>query len=103
MKTFKDYTGTEGIDKVIECAPYVTEIITDGELMGQLDKLSWIELGANVLKKHGEAFEKIRKALGNDEETDSLGLSFAASQFMKEIISNKDTIDFFTSFATKQN
>lgn len=103
MKTFKDYTGTEGIDKVIECAPYVTEIITDSEIMKDLDKLSWLELGATVLKKHGEAFENIRKALGNDEETDSLGLSFAASQFMKEIITNKDTIDFFTSFAASKN
>lgn len=103
MKTFKDYKGAESIDKVIECAPYVTEIITDSEIMKDLEKLSWLELGATVLKKHGEAFDKIRKALGNDDESDSLGLSFAASQLMKEIITNKDTLDFFTSFTTNQS
>lgn len=99
MKTFKDFTGAEGIDKVVECAPYVTEIIIDTEIMGQVDKLSWLELGAKVVKTHSEAFSKLRVALGNEESSDSLSLSYSAAQLMKEILNNKEAIDFFTSFA----
>jgi hypothetical protein len=98
MKTFKDFTGAEGIDKIVECAPYVTEIIIDTEIMGQVDKLSWLELGAKIIKKHGEAFNKIRFALGNEKCDDSLSLSYSAAQLMKEILNNKEAIDFFTSF-----
>ena len=98
MKTFKDFTGTEGIDKVIECAPYINEIIIDSEIIKQIDNLSWLELGALVVKNHGEAFNKVRIALGNEENVDSIGLAYSAAQLMKEILTNKDTLDFFTSF-----
>ena len=101
MKTFKDYTGEEGIDKVIECAPFINEIITDKDVMENLDKMSFLEMGATIVKNHGKAFKEVRKALGN-EDTDSIGLSYSAAQLMKELLTNKDILDFFTSFANTQ-
>ena len=99
MKTFKDFTGNEGIDKVIECAPYINEIIIDTEIMSKIDDMSWLELGGMIIKNHGETFEKLRTALGNDKSENSVGLAYSAAQLMKEILSDKDTLDFFTSFA----
>ena len=99
MKTFKDFTGTEGIDKVIECAPYINEIIIDTDIMSKIDDMSWLELGAMIVKNHAEAFGKIRTALGNEESENSIGLSYSAAQLMKEVLADKDTLDFFTSFA----
>ena len=98
MKTFNDFKGAEGIDKVIECAPYINEIIVDTEIIDKIDSMSWIEMGAMIVKKHGDAFEKIRTALGNDKSENSVGLAYSAAQLMKEILSDKDTLDFFTSF-----
>ena len=98
MKTFRDFTGTEGIDKVIECASDINEIVTDAEIMSAIDNMSWLELGAKVIKKHNEAFERVRKALGNDDSESSLGLAYSAAQLMKDILTDKDTLDFFMSF-----
>ena len=103
MKTFKDYTGTEGIDKVLECASDVNEIITDSDIMKAIDSMSWLEMGATVVKKHGEAFDRIRAALGNEENTNSMGLAYSAAQLMKDILTDKDTLDFFMSFAKTKN
>lgn len=99
MKTFKDYTGTEGIDKVIECAPYINEIIIDTEIMSKIDSLSWLEMGAMIVKKHGDAFDKIRTALGNEKNENSVGLAYSAAQLMMDLLADKDTLDFFSSFA----
>lgn len=99
MKTFKDFTGTEGIDKVIECAPYITEIISDSEIMSKIDSISWLEMGGMIVKKHGETFNKLREALGNEKNENSVGLAYSAAQLMKDLLEDKDTLDFFTSFA----
>lgn len=103
MKTFKDYTGTEGIDKVIECAPDINEIIMDSEIMSAIDSMSWLEMGATVIKKHSEAFDRVRKALGNEPGENGVGLAFSAAQLMKDILTDKDTLDFFMSFAKTKN
>ena len=102
MKTFNDYPISEGgIDKVVECAPYINEILADSEIMGNIKGKTWVEVGALVVKEHGEAFEKIRQALGNEEEAESVGLAFGAAQLMHEILSNQDIVDYFISFAKK--
>lgn len=99
MKTFNDFKGAEGIDKVIECAPYINEIIVDTEIMGKIDSMSWLEMGAMIVKKHGDAFEKIRTALGNAKSENNIGLAYSAAKLMKELLSDEDTLDFFISFA----
>ena len=99
MKTFKDFTGTEGIDKVIECAPYINEILVDTEIMSRIDNMSWLEMGAMIVKKHGDTFNKLRTALGNDKNENSVGLAYSAAQLMMDLLADKDTLDFFSSFA----
>ena len=103
MKTFKDYIGIEGIDKVIECAPYINEILIDTEIMGKIDSMSWLEMGAMIVKKHGEIFNKIRAALGNEKNDNSVGLAYSAAQLMMDLLADKDTLDFFSSFAKTKN
>ena len=70
--------------------------------MENLDKMSFLEIGATIVKNHEKAFKELRKALGN-EDTDSIGLAYSAAQLMKELLTNKDTLDFFTSFAKTQS
>ena len=96
MKSFNDYTGAEGIDKLIECAPYVSELLTDSEILSNMTDMSWIELGAAMYKAHSETCDKLFEAL--DQKPDnSLGLVSATAQIMAEIFGNKDMIDFFVS------
>ena len=96
MKGFNDYTGTEGIDKLVECAPYVTEIIKDKEIMEGLSNKTWLEVGAMVYKAHTKACNKMFEILDHKPES-SLGLVSATAQIMSEILSDEDTIDFFIS------
>ena len=96
MKGFNDYTGVEGIDKLVECAPYVSELIDDKEMLKEAKGKSWIETGGIVYKAHSKACDKLFEILDHKPEN-SLGLVSATAQIVTEIFSNTDLIDFFTS------
>lgn len=96
MKTFNDYTGTEGIDKLVECAPYVSEILNDKELLSGIKDKSWIERGAAVYKAHSATCDKLFEILDHKPEN-SLSIVSASAQILTEIFTNQDMIDFFVS------
>lgn len=96
MKTFKDYTGADGIEKLLEAAPYIEEIMRDNEVM-HTDG-SWIKLGGYALKNHEEAANKLLEALGGDDAPDNvLGKTAALANVLFEILTDKDISAFFTS------
>lgn len=96
MKTFNDFSGVEGIDKLMECAPYVNELLKDKDTLSKMSDMTWIELGATMYKAHAEACDKLFAALDKKPDT-SIGLVSATAQVMSEILNNKDMIDFFIS------
>lgn len=96
MKTFNDYTGAEGIDKLIECAPYVSELLSDKDILSRMTEMSWIELGGALYKAHSETCDKLFAILDRVPEN-SIGLVSATAQIMTEIFGNKDMLDFFVS------
>lgn len=96
MKTFNDFTGLEGVDKLIECAPFVGELLSDKKNLAKMSEMTWIELGATMYKAHTKACDKLFEALDAKPDT-SIGLVSATAQIMAEIFGNKDMIDFFIS------
>lgn len=97
MKTLKDFSGEEAIDKVIEVSPYITPLISDSEIMGDLEHTDIGTLGATALKKHPEECRKLREALGNEPASSALGEAYGISQILIEVIMDKDILDFFAS------
>lgn len=97
MKTFKNYTGEEAIDKVMETSQYITPIISDKEIMSDLENKDVGKLGALALKNHPEECAKIREALGNEPAASALGAAYGMSQLIIEILTDKDILDFFAS------
>ena len=51
MKTLKDYEGNQAIDMVLAVSPYITPLITDKDIMGNLENADIGSLGATALKK----------------------------------------------------
>ena len=100
MKTLNDFQGLEGIDKLIECAPYINELIGDLSLINQLKDHSWLSIGGEVYKNHTEACNNLFKALDHEPEN-SVSAVAATAQVVSEIFTNKDMLDFFISLAKK--
>lgn len=98
MKTLNDYQGTEGIDKLLECAPYITEIIGDTEIISKAADMPWIKLGGEVYKKHTDACNKLFEALDHTPESPISAMA-ATAQVMAELLTNQDLIDFFISLS----
>ena len=96
MKTINDYNGTEGIDKLIECVPYINELIGDLALINQLKDRSWLSIGGEVYKKHTEACTNLFKILDHEPENVVSAVA-ATAQIMSELLNNKELLDFFMS------
>lgn len=97
MKTFNDFPGIEGIDKLVEASPHIYEILGDKKVIALLDdQHNWIEFGGAVVKAHEEAVAAIMDVLG-EKPTNPISLVSGIAKVMFEVVSNKDMIDFFTS------
>ena len=101
MKTLNDYQGAEGIDKLLECSPYISEILSDGEIMRMAAEKTWLELGAEVYKAHTESMNKLLSALDHEPDNAVSAIS-ASAQVMADLLTNKDLIDFFISLGKKK-
>lgn len=97
MKTLNDYKGAEGIDKLLECAPFITEILSDTEVISATDK-TWMELGGETYKKHTDACNKLLGALDHEPEN-SISAMSGTAQVIAELLTNQDLIDFFISLS----
>lgn len=102
MKTFKDYSGEQAIDIVIAASQYITPIITDAEVMGDLENTDVAKVGAIAIKNHPTECAELRKALGNEPAESALGEAYGISQILIEIITDKDILDFFKSMGRTQ-
>ena len=98
MKTLNSYQGTEGIDKLLECTPYITELLADTEIISTTADKSWMELGGEAYKKHTEACNKLFGILDHEPEN-SISAMSATAQVMAELLTNQDLIDFFISLS----
>ena len=99
MKSFKDFTGIEGIDKLTELAPVVAELITDKDIFKDVtEDTAWIELGTKMYKAHTEACEKLYAEL-EFEPTSSIELISGVARILREIFSDKDLMSFFISMS----
>lgn len=102
MKTFKDYSGEEAIDVVIAASQYITPLITDKDVMGDLENMDVGKIGAIAIKNHPKECEELRKALGNEPAESALGAAYGISQILIEVITDKDVLDFFKSMNKTQ-
>ena len=102
MKTFNDFSGVEGIDKLMECAPLVGELISDREIMeGVGENTLWVELGVSLYKAHTETCNKLFIALGNEATDNSMEIISGMTQILHEVMGNKEMLGFFASLNRK--
>lgn len=97
MKTLKDYSGSEAIEIMLEVSKYITPLITDKDIMGDMASMDVGKIGAMALKKYPDECRELRKALGNEPATNVVGEAYGISQILLEFITDKDVMDFFTS------
>lgn len=97
MKTLKDFSGSEAIDKMLEISKYITPLITDKDVMGDLESKDVGSIGAMALKKYPDECRNLREALGNEPASSVLGEAYGISQILIEFITDKDVMDFFMS------
>lgn len=99
MKSFKDFTGIEGIDKLTELAPVVIELMSDKDIWQSVtEDTAWIELGTKMYKAHTEACEKLYKEL-EYEPTSSIELVSGIAHILRELYNDKDLLSFFISMS----
>lgn len=97
MKRFSEFTGTEGIDKLMECAPLVAEMITDAGIMSTVsEETAWSDLGAKMYKAHTKACDKLFVLLGFEPES-SLDIIKGVSQILSETLKDGALAGFFIS------
>lgn len=103
MKTFNDFTGLDGIDKLTECAQYVGEILADREAFKDTKKdTSWLEVAAKVYKAHKDACDKLLKEL-EYEPASSLEIIKSVAKILRETFNDKEILSFFISVSGIRN
>ena len=98
MKTLNDYQGAEGIDKLLECAPYISELLSDTAKINDISEKSWLQLGGEVYKNHTDSCNALFKALDHEPENAISAIS-ATAQVLAELLTNTDLLDFFISLS----
>lgn len=97
MKTFNDFTGLDGIDKLTECAQYVGEIIADRAAFEDTKAdTSWLEVAAKVYKAHKNACDALLKKL-EYEPASSLEIIKSVAKILRETFNDKEILSFFIS------
>lgn len=97
MKTFNDFTGMDGIDKLMEFAPLIGEIVTDKDIFENMSKdTAWIEVGAKVYKAHKDACDILLHDLEYEPCT-SIELMSSVAKILKEVFESKELMSFFIS------
>lgn len=59
------------IDTLMECVPYVDDIMSDTKLFDSVKEKSWIQAAAPIYKAHKESIDKLMDILGERPESDS--------------------------------
>lgn len=95
--TFKDLKGLEGIDKMVECAPYIDEIFGDKDIFND-DIGTFGEIAIPAYKKHTDSFNHIFDILEIDHE-DSLGIIQNVVMILRDLTGNAEVASFFTGIS----
>ena len=101
MKTLSDYSGAEGVDKLIECSPLISELLSDTEIMGNIKDKTLMQIGGEVYKAHTDTCNKLFAILDHEPEN-AISAVTATAQVMAELLTNQDLIDFFISLGKKK-
>ena len=101
MKTLNDYSGAEGVDKLIECSPFISEILGDADILSKTKDKTLLQIGGEVYKAHTETCNKLFAILDHEPEN-AISAATATAQVMAELLTNQDLIDFFTSLSKQK-
>lgn len=87
------------IDTLMECVPYVNDILGDTELLEQLKDKSWIEAAAPLYKAHKDSFDNLMAILDEKPESAVKTVSTVA-RIITEIFKDEETMPFFMQSCT---
>lgn len=96
---FSELKGLEGIDTLLECAPYVDEIFGDKDIFGSTEIGSFGEVAISVYKKHKDAISKLFDIMDIKSER-STEIIAEIVTMLGDILRDAETASFFTSTST---
>jgi hypothetical protein len=93
---FNELKGLEGIDTLLECAPYVDEIFGDKDIFNTSDIGSFGEVAISVYKAHKDAVNKLFDIMDIKPER-STEIITELITMLSDILRDAETASFFTS------
>jgi hypothetical protein len=93
---FNELKGLEGIDTLLECAPYVDEIFGDKDIFSSADIGSFGEVAISVYKMHKNAVDKLFEIMDIKPER-STEIITEIITMLGDILRDAETASFFTS------
>jgi hypothetical protein len=96
---FNELKGLEGIDTLLECAPYVDEIFGDKDIFNTSDIGSFGEVAISVYKAHKDAVNKLFDIMDIKPER-STEIIMELITMLSDILRDAETASFFTSTST---
>lgn len=97
---FSELKGLDGVDTLLECAPYVDEIFGDKDIFGNTDIGSFGEVAISVYKAHKDAISKLFDIMDIKPER-STEIITEVITMLGDILRDAETASFFT--ATSKN
>lgn len=94
--TFKEITN---IDKLMECVPFVDEILSDTKLFASLGDKSWYAAAVPIYKAHKGSFDSLMGILEEKPES-AVGTVSTVAKILVEILKDEEIAHFFMQFCT---
>lgn len=93
---FSELKGLDGVDTLLECAPYIDEIFGDKDIFGNTDIGSFGEVAISVYKAHKDAISKLFDIMDIKPER-STEIITEVITLLSDILRDAETASFFTS------
>jgi len=93
------FSEIKEIDTLMECVPYVNDILGDTELFTSLKDKTWIEAATPLYKAHKESFDTLMGILDEKPESAVKFVSTVA-RIIAEIFKDEETAPFFMQACT---
>ena len=87
------------IDTLMECVPFVNDILGDTELFATLKDKTWFEAAAPLYKAHKDSFDTLMGILDEKPENAVKTLTTVA-RIIAEIFKDEETAPFFMQSCT---
>lgn len=93
---FNELKGLEGIDTLLECAPYIDEIFGDKNIFDSTDIGSFGEVAISVYEKHKDAISKLFEIMDIKLERSTEVITEIVTM-LGDILKDAETASFFMS------